>query len=153
MSGKYKYLCEGCGLRFFSDEEDRQNVICPKAAGIEDTHYLIHIDCTNVHTEHCCILHGCKYGYEHCPVVLGLQRQSFSCEECEEFNEHPLNPSLMHGKREKVSPERLFEIRHNSGPAASEEEARWLADEYADLMNLRHSSSQPLFRRSQGERS
>lgn len=34
------------------------------------------------HTEHCCILHGCKYNDEDCPVVTGLKRQSFPCEDC-----------------------------------------------------------------------
>ena len=36
----------------------------------------------NVHTEHCCILHGCKYGDDTCPVWLGYQRQSYRCEAC-----------------------------------------------------------------------
>lgn len=41
----------------------------------------------NSHTEHCCVTHGCKYGDEKCPVWLGIQRQSFPCEDC--GNEHP----------------------------------------------------------------
>ena len=24
-----------------------------------------------IHEEHCCILHGCKYGDDDCPVVSG----------------------------------------------------------------------------------
>jgi hypothetical protein len=38
-----------------------------------------------VHTEHCCIAHGCKYGYhdEGCPVYLGYQAQSYPCEHCQ----------------------------------------------------------------------
>lgn len=35
-----------------------------------------------VHTEHCCTKHGCKYGDDNCPVVLGLKKQSYACEEC-----------------------------------------------------------------------
>lgn len=35
----------------------------------------------DVHTEHCCILHGCKYG-EDCAVWLGYLEQSFPCESC-----------------------------------------------------------------------
>jgi hypothetical protein len=55
----------------------------------------------DVHTEHCCVIHGCKYGDEHlgCTVYDGFQEQSFPCETCEEegitigylkkyFNEH-----------------------------------------------------------------
>ena len=38
----------------------------------------------NVHTEHCCKLHGCKYGDKDCPVVLDIQKQSYLCERCEE---------------------------------------------------------------------
>jgi len=35
-----------------------------------------------VHTEHCCIEHGCKYGDSDCPVELGYQAQSYPCESC-----------------------------------------------------------------------
>ena len=31
---------------------------------------------------HCCDLHGCKYGYEDCPVVEGIQKQAYPCEDC-----------------------------------------------------------------------
>lgn len=37
---------------------------------------------TNVHVTHCCKWHGCKYGDPDCPVVLGLIRQEYICEEC-----------------------------------------------------------------------
>jgi hypothetical protein len=36
-----------------------------------------------VHTEHCCREHGCKYGQENCPVVLGDKVQSYKCEDCD----------------------------------------------------------------------
>ena len=37
----------------------------------------------NVHTEHCCLQHGCKYGHDDiCPVATGEQAQSYPCEEC-----------------------------------------------------------------------
>ena len=35
-----------------------------------------------VHMTHCCIKHGCKYGDEECPIVLGLIKQLYQCEEC-----------------------------------------------------------------------
>lgn len=38
----------------------------------------------DVHTEHCCKYHGCKYGEEECSVVTGLKEQSFPCERCED---------------------------------------------------------------------
>lgn len=37
----------------------------------------------DVHTEHCCITHGCKYGDPNCAVVAGVTRQSYACEECD----------------------------------------------------------------------
>lgn len=53
----------------------------------------------DVHTEHCCSRHGCKYGYwdgkterdpkwsyrsdEICTVTSGKAPQSFPCEDCE----------------------------------------------------------------------
>jgi hypothetical protein len=37
----------------------------------------------DVHTEHCCVLHHCKYGDDDCPVVTGKKHQSFLCEDCE----------------------------------------------------------------------
>jgi len=36
----------------------------------------------DVHTEHCCLVHGCKYGDEDCPVVTKNKTQSYPCEEC-----------------------------------------------------------------------
>ena len=39
-------------------------------------------DAKNVHTEHCCKEHGCKYAEDDCPVVLGTMVQSFPCESC-----------------------------------------------------------------------
>lgn len=41
----------------------------------------------DVHTEHCCDIHGCKYGYDafgekDCTVSTGLKKQSHICEYC-----------------------------------------------------------------------
>ncbi len=48
---------------------------------------------TDVHTEHCCIVHGCKYGDDSttCSVTTGRKKQSFMCENCTEegFTEIP----------------------------------------------------------------
>lgn len=38
---------------------------------------------TNVHTAHCCIRHGCKYGEEDCPVATGKHKQTYPCEICD----------------------------------------------------------------------
>jgi len=47
----------------------------------------------DVHTEHCCIIHGCKYGFggesNDCTVVNKTKKQSGSCESCrEDMNIH-----------------------------------------------------------------
>lgn len=36
----------------------------------------------DVHTEHCCGEHGCKYGDEDCPVALKQKIQSYPCPSC-----------------------------------------------------------------------
>ena len=36
----------------------------------------------DVHTEHCCLEHGCKYGDDHCTVTTRKKRQSYPCEWC-----------------------------------------------------------------------
>ena len=36
----------------------------------------------DVHTEHCCKVHGCKYGDDDCTVAYGEKTQSHPCEAC-----------------------------------------------------------------------
>jgi hypothetical protein len=31
---------------------------------------------------HCCIIHGCKYGHEDCPVIIGKIKQEHICIDC-----------------------------------------------------------------------
>ncbi len=38
----------------------------------------------DVHTEHCCLQHGCKYRDPDCTVVQKRAPQSFRCEDCED---------------------------------------------------------------------
>lgn len=35
-----------------------------------------------VHEGHCCVIHGCKYGDEDCPVLLRKTKQDYTCESC-----------------------------------------------------------------------
>lgn len=37
-----------------------------------------------VHGSHCCKKHGCKYGNDDCPVVLGTEQQEHKQECCHE---------------------------------------------------------------------
>lgn len=47
---------------------------------------------TDVHTEHCCVQHGCKYGFlgtmhaglKRCTVMTGEKKQTHPCEFCDE---------------------------------------------------------------------
>jgi len=42
----------------------------------------------DVHTEHCCCHHGCKFGEDDfCSVWLGYKNQSYKCEFCHESDE------------------------------------------------------------------
>lgn len=45
---------------------------------------------SSVHSTHCCVRHGCKYGDEDCPVILGTEKQEYPCENCDP-NEDILN--------------------------------------------------------------
>ncbi len=54
-----------------------------------------------VHTEHCCIEHGCKYGEEDaCPVWLGYKPQSYPCESCEPGEENLPSAGEIEKRRE-----------------------------------------------------
>jgi hypothetical protein len=35
-----------------------------------------------VHVQHCCNIHGCKYGKENCPVETNYRAQAHPCEQC-----------------------------------------------------------------------
>lgn len=50
----------------------------------------------DVHTEHCCIHHGCKYGKDPvCSVMTEAKRQSFPCEDCPPWRaEWPSKPGF-----------------------------------------------------------
>jgi hypothetical protein len=45
------------------------------------------VDKIGVHVTHCCIVHGCKYGDEDCPVVNATHKQEYLCETCDFFEE------------------------------------------------------------------
>ena len=35
---------------------------------------------------HCCVLHGCKYGYDDCPVATKQVVQDYVCEQCSVYD-------------------------------------------------------------------
>lgn len=50
-----------------------------------------------VHQGHCCVLHGCKYGDEDCPVVNGKVNQLYLCEGCMEETVYGNGVSFLKG--------------------------------------------------------
>lgn len=48
----------------------------------------------DVHTEHCCVVHGCKYMSKDCSVVQKCHPQSYPCEQCshEDIDPTKMNP-------------------------------------------------------------
>lgn len=52
-------------------------------AGIRESGPIQYMDDKDIHTEHCCQMHGCKYDDdEDCPVWTAEKHQSFMCEWC-----------------------------------------------------------------------
>ena len=54
----------------------------------------------DVHTEHCCIAHGCKYMDPKCTVTTGKKKQSGRCFDCHEngFTKIPTDGRSMSGE-------------------------------------------------------
>lgn len=74
----------------------------------------------DVHTEHCCVKHGCKYGYvpdysydmagEVCTVVSLEKEQSFPCEMCG-WAEEEIQQGLSQATPEQLTEELLRRIK------------------------------------------
>jgi len=61
----------------------KQTVYLPVKVEDEDKIKIpssVPVDKWGVHRTHCCKKHGCKYGDEYCPVVLGHVKQDYKCE-------------------------------------------------------------------------
>lgn len=75
------------GIRIASDDElylvqDSLESLC-LALGASPTVKEPKPDYDAVHAEHCCVVHGCKYGDERdCPVANGKLAQIQACEQC-----------------------------------------------------------------------
>lgn len=54
------------------------------------------------HAAHCCILHGCNYGQDDCPVNSGSVLQKYLCEECEDDGIESVEELLLRIRREEV---------------------------------------------------
>ena len=54
----------------------------------------------DVHTEHCCLVHGCKYGNAYkCTVMSCREKQSYPCEDCIEEKAQGLFETQSHLRR------------------------------------------------------
>lgn len=58
-----------------------------------------------VHRTHCCFKHGCKYGDNDCPVVLGIIKQDYECEICT-TNSHDISLDFISYKLKEVKGEK-----------------------------------------------
>lgn len=67
----------------------------------------------DVHTEHCCLRHGCKYGKDNeCTVMLRIAPQSYPCEMCDDLEEKRI------AELEAISAELAYLVRCWSGKYA-----------------------------------
>lgn len=51
----------------------------------------------DVHTEHCCLKHGCKYNDDKCTVMTKAEIQSYPCQDCKVMTfkrERPIEPGF-----------------------------------------------------------
>lgn len=91
----------------------------------------------SVHSSHCCPVHGCKYGDEHCPVATGQRAPSYplnnGCEGCELKREE--------GNRFwGFNDEELDEIRSALSRTRAGSSLRTkLWNEALDVLDVRHS--------------
>lgn len=58
-----------------------------------------------VHESYCCVLHGCKYGDEDCPVEEGVTKQQYACEFCGDDGIKNLEQLARHMQLSKMSNE------------------------------------------------
>jgi hypothetical protein len=80
--GGFHYRCSVCGASGKVKLSPTPGARCEKRSN------------RDVHTEHCCKKHGCKYNDKTCTVTTGKKIQSDPCEECgneEEANRYQLN--------------------------------------------------------------
>jgi len=71
----YRYRCTVCGRTGVTKKQPRQGDTCERPSN------------RDVHTEHCCKKHGCKYADAKCTVTTGKKLQSGPCETCESETE------------------------------------------------------------------
>lgn len=62
-----------------------------------------------VHETHCCVLHGCKYGDEDCPVITKEVQQQYLCESCDDDNIKSVEEVILKSDGFfKISPNKMY---------------------------------------------
>ena len=59
-------------------------------------------DNMSVHSRHCCILHGCKYGDEDCPVLTKKEKQEITCEDCDMDGIYNVEQAKLHKEAQTI---------------------------------------------------
>ncbi len=68
-------------------------------------------DMRDVHTEHCCVFHGCKYSHNDCSVEHKTKNQSYMCEDCEyELNNGGLDMAYLMNDMYNAGYQRAFSL-------------------------------------------
>ena len=65
-----------------------------------------------VHQTHCCIIHGCKYGQKDCPVTNAEVKQTYLCEDCDDYFIPVREGKHIPTPQEKVD-KRFIELKRN----------------------------------------
>lgn len=80
VTENYNFIRDSCSIQEFFIWVDEVKKLDPLFGKVKVEIPKNHQLC--VHTEHCCILHGCCYGGP-CPVEDGFKIQSYLCESCD----------------------------------------------------------------------
>lgn len=91
--GQFKYKCQFCKEWSWKEDWGPGRITCPRCKKIQLSPTEIARSNISqqaespkpkkdVHTEHCCKRHGCKYSDPTCSVTTGKLPQTDFCEEC-----------------------------------------------------------------------
>jgi Domain of unknown function (DUF4419) len=99
----------------------------------------------DVHTEHCCTKHGCKFSQDdtECTVTLGLKPQSYPCESCNWEKEMNLNQEELRMARTRqplLSIDELLEMEKSIGRDYYPQRIMWDKDSIRKLIQMAKNS-------------
>jgi len=92
-TSKDNFVCLKCGMylnsEYFTEYEPKE--LSDMLIRFFETKTTIPKDRWGTHATHCCTIHGCKYGHVDCPVELGLVKQEYPCEYCNDDEDEDEN--------------------------------------------------------------